>query len=180
MIRLERISRPVVGDELAQWIGRVARERLHGEINPNRWLSYRPVTPYELRAAPDLEEDDVEALRAWLAGYNAQYPTIDDVALIEARPRRPGVVVVNLGRSAVLTQDRVGILAGIGGILWTDIPQSDDPRPGIMLAQIVDPKRADNQQLARLISGEMSDAPAMVTLGGLQMAIRTDRGLAEL
>lgn len=180
MNRLERINRPVVGDEVAQWLGRLAREKLRGQINPNRRLSYRPITPSELRATPDLTQDDIDALREWLANYNAVQPTIDGVAVLEVRPRRPNMMVINLGRSEVLVRDRSNILVGLGELLWTDIPLSDDPRPGIVAAQMVDPKHSDSQRLARSISEAMYDAPATVTLGGLQMAIRTDVGVVEL
>lgn len=161
-------------------MGRLARGPLNGVVLPNHYLSYRPVTSKELRATPELEADDIEALRAWLASYHQQRPTVDDVALVEARPRRPDLVVINLGQSEALTRDRSDILAGLGGILWTYIPLSDELRPSIIAAQILDPMHRDNQQLARSISMEMHTAPAAITLGGLQMAIRTDQGVVEL
>lgn len=180
MTRLERISRPVADGELASWIGRVARTMLPGAIKPNRRLSYRVVTPFELKAAPDLAPEDVDALSAWLAEYRKQQPTIDEVPLIGAYPRRPGLIVVDLGNRPVLVDDRALVLAGLGETLWANMPQSREPQPGIVLAQIVDPKRGDNQQLARTVSEAMSEAPAAVTLGELQMTVRTDEGLIEL
>lgn len=180
MTRLERISRPVVGTELAKWIGQVARTQLQGQIKANRLLSCRLVTPLELKATPDLRPEDVEDLKAWFARYRKQRPTVEDVPVIGAYPRRPGVLVLDLGRSQELIDDRAFVLAGIGEVLWTNIRQSRDVQPGIIVAQMIDPQRNDNQEIARTVSMAMTELPAAVTLGEPQAAVRTDRGVIEL
>lgn len=179
MTRLERISRPVVGDELAQWIGRVIRAKLPGQFRQNRHLSARLVTPGEFQKLPALEREDVDALQKWLAGYRVEWPALDDVPLIGAHPRRPDLVVMDLV-SHRLVEDRELVLAGLDEALWANISESRDPRLGLIVGQIVNTEPSNYQRVAHILNEAMYDAPATVTLGGLQMAIRTDQGVVEL
>lgn len=169
-----------MGTELAQWIGQVARVQLPGQIKANRQLSYRLLTPFELKATHDLGPDDVEELKEWLARYREERPTVEDVPLIGAYPRRPGVVVVDLGRSQEMIDDRAFALAGIGEVLWANIAQSREVQPGIIVAQMIDPQRSHNQEIARTVSRAMTELSPTVTLGEPQVALRTDRGVVEL
>lgn len=172
-MRLERISRPVVDDELAQWIGKVAQTKLQGQIKPNRFLGVRLFTSGELRMLRGLSREDVDGLQAWLAVHRAERPVIEDVPLLNAHPRRPDMLVMDLGGQA-LVQERQRVLAGIGEILWANITESRDPRLGLIMGQIINTAPSDYQRIVRVVNEAMYDAPASVSLGGLQMDFRTD------
>ena len=176
MAKIERIVRRVESQEMADWLGRLAKT---GMINPYRNLYCRILTSTELAAAPELPDEDIDTLSAWLDDYRRRQPAIEHVPLISTNAVGP-LLVVSFGHGDVYDREREAVLTGLGEMLWTVIATSPEVFFTCVIAPATGISREGNHKLAEAVNETMNDAPAEIALSGLQLRIRTESGLINL